>query len=58
MNYIVYDGKFDFDLDDYSGKVFATLEEAQNYANLITKETRIILTIEKTEKEITHSFIK
>lgn len=56
MNYIVYDGKFDFETNNYAGKVFATLNEARKYAELILKETKKVVAVEETNLNVTYEF--
>lgn len=56
LNYMVSDGKFNFELDAYEGKVFATFEEAKSYADLIIEKTGIFYPVEKTNKEVTYEW--
>ncbi len=48
MNYKVHDGK--------RGKVFASLSEANGYANEIAAKTGYILLVTETTAKVTHTY--
>lgn len=50
MNYKVHDSK--------RGKVFATLEEANGYANDVARKTGYVLLVTETKAKVTHTYGK
>lgn len=49
MNYLVHD-------HTKRGKVFATLEEANGYANTAMKYTGVVWLITETKRKVTHQY--